>query len=61
MTYRPGKPPTGFASARYPLEISSHVRTTQPPAWPGSLVFPPSHGAKGGTGLQGEGFLGCWT
>ena len=61
VTYRPGRPPTGFVSARYPLAIGSRVRTTRPPAWPAPLVLPPSHGARGGTSLQGEGFLGCWT
>ena len=61
VTYRPGKPLTGFAGARYPPAIGSRVRATRPPAWPAPLVLPPSLGAKGGTILQGEGLLGCWT
>ena len=58
---RPGRPPTGFVGARYPLAIGSRVHATRPSAWPAPLVLPPSLGARGGTGLQGEGLLGCWT
>ena len=61
VIYRSGRPPTGFAGACYPPVIGSGVRATRPPAWPAPLVLPPSFGARGGTGLQGEGLLGCWT
>ena len=57
---RPGKPSTGFVGARYPPAIGLRVRATWPLAWPTPLVLPPSLGARGGTGLQGEGLLGCW-
>ena len=57
----PGRPPTGFAGASYPPRIDSRVRATRPSAWPAPLVLPPSLGARGGTNLQGEGSLGCWT
>ena len=58
---RPGWPPTGFACAHYPPAIGSRVLATRPLAWPAPLVLPPSLGAKGGTGLQGDGLLGYWT
>ena len=58
---RPGKPLTGFVGACYPPTIGSCVRATRPPAWPAPLVLPPSLGTREGTGLQGEGLLGCWT
>ena len=61
MTYRPSRPPTGLVGARYPPAIGSCVHATRPSAWPAPLVLPPSLGARGGTGLQGEGLLGCWT
>ena len=57
LIYLPSRPPTGFVGARYPPTIGSRVRATQPPAWPAPLVLPPSLGARGGTGLQGEGLL----
>ena len=58
VTYRPGRPPIGFACSRYPPAISSCVRTTRPPAWLAPLVLPPSLGARGGTGLRGGRFAG---
>ena len=61
MISRPGWPPTGFAGAHYPLAFGSRVHATWPPAWPAPLVLPPSLGTRGGIGLQGDGFLGCWT
>ena len=61
VIYRPSRPPTGFAGARYPLTIGLRVQATRPPAWPAPLILPPSLGARGGTNLQGEGLLGCWT
>ena len=54
----PGRPPTGFVGARYPPAIGLRVRATQPLVWPTPLVLPPSLGAIGGFGLQGEGLLG---
>ena len=51
VTYRPGRPPTRFAGARYPPAIGSRVRATRPSAWPAPLVLPPYLGARGGTGL----------
>ena len=57
---RPGRPPTGFAGARYPPNQSTCF-ATRLPAWPAPLILPPSLSAKGGTGLRGEGLLGCWT
>ena len=61
MISRPGRPLIGFVGARYPPAIGSRVRATQPPAWPAPFVLPPSLCARGGTGHQGEGLLGCWT
>ena len=61
VSYRLGRPPIEFTGTRYPPVIGSRVRATRPPAWPAPLVLPPSLGAIGGTSLQGEGFLGCWT
>ena len=58
---RPGCPPTGFTGSHYPSTIGSRVRATRPPAWPASLVLPPFLGTRGGTGLHGDGLLGCWT
>ena len=58
---RPGWPPTGFTGAHHPPAIGSRVRAIRPPTWPTPLVLPPFLGARGGTGLQGEGLLGCWT
>ena len=61
MISRLGRPPIGFVSARSPPAMGSRVRATRPPAWPTPLVLPQSLGARGGTGLQGEGLLGYWT
>ena len=58
---RPGWPPTKVTGAHYPPAIGSHVHTTRPLAWPALLVLPPSLGARGGAGFQGDGLLGCWT
>ena len=58
---RPGLPPVGFAGAHYLPAIGSRVRATRPFAWPAPLVLPPSLGARGGIGLQGDGLLDCWT
>ena len=58
---RPGWPSTGFIGAHYPLAIGSRVRATWPSTWPAPLILPPSLGARGGTGLQGDGLLDCWT
>ena len=57
----PGWSPTEFAGARYPPTIGSRVRTTRPPSWLAPPVLPLILGARGGTGLQGEGLLGSWT
>ena len=58
---RPDWSPTGFTGAHYLPAIGSCVRTTRPSAWPAPLVLPPSLGTRGGTGLQGDGLLDCWT
>ena len=58
VIFWPGWPLTGFVGAHYPPVIG-RVHATQPPAWPASLVLPPFLGAREGTGLQGEGLLGC--
>ena len=57
----PDWPPIRFAGAHYLLAIGSRVRATRPSAWPAPLVLPPSLRAKGGTSLQGDGLLDCWT
>ena len=61
MVSRPGWPPTGFAGAYYPLVFGSRVLGTRPLAWTPPVVLPPSLSAIGGTGLQWDGLLGCWT
>ena len=61
MISRPGWPPTGFVGVNYLPIIGSNVRATRPSAWPAPLVLPPSLGARGGTGLQRDGLLDCWT
>ena len=55
----PGRPPIGFASARFPHAISSPVCAIRPSAGPAPLVLLPSLGARGGTGLQGLASLDC--
>ena len=58
---QPDWPPNGFVGAHYPPSIGSRVRTTRTSAWPAPFVLPPSLSVRGGTGLQGDGFLDYWT
>ena len=48
---RPCQPPNGFACAHFFPTTGSPVRAIGPPAGPAPLVFLPSLGARGGTGL----------
>ena len=48
---RPGRPPTGFASAHFLPTTGSPVRAIRPFSWPAPLVLLPSLSARGGTGL----------
>ena len=56
---RPGRSPTRFADAHFLPATGSSVSAVEPPAWLAPLVFLPSLGARGGTGLRGLGSLDC--
>ena len=56
---RPGRPPTGFAGTHFLPTTGSPVRATRLSAWPATLVFLPSLGTRGGTGLQRLSSLDC--
>ena len=56
---RPGRPPIGFAGTHFLSTTGSPVRATRLSAWPATLVFLPSLGTRGGTGLQRLSSLDC--
>ena len=58
---RPGQPPTGFACVHFFPITGSPVRAIRPSSGHDPLVFLPSLGARGGTGLQGPSSLDCWS